>query len=311
MGRATSRLGVLQEREFRLLFFGRTVSTLGSAIAPVALAFAILNTLHDSPSAIGIVLVARQVPMVVLLLIGGVWGDRLRRNRVMVFSNAISFVSQGVVATLLLAGAAQLWELAVLASVNGASQAFFYPASSVAIPQTVPEPMLQQANATLRLGLNSVNIAGAALGGLIVALSNPGIGIAVDAASYAVATGALAAMRLPAGVRVAASSVFGELSEGWSDFWSRPWLWSIVIQFGIVNAVFAGSVQVLGPSVAKHNLHGAGGWGLILAAVTLGMVLSGVFLLRWRPRRLLRTASYGAFGLALLPLALARPLPLA
>jgi MFS family permease len=307
----TSRLGVLREREFRLLFFSRTVSTLGSAMAPVALAFAILDTLHGSPSAIGIVLAARQVPMVALLLIGGVWGDRLPRNRVMVWSNLISFASQGLVAALLLSGTAHLWELALLASVNGAAMAFFFPASSAVIPQTVPEPFLQQANAALRLGLNSANIAGAAIGGLIVAASNPGIGIAVDAASFALAAAGLLAMRLPAGVRIPASSVLGELREGWSDFWSRDWLWSIVIQFGIVNAFFAGSVQVLGPSVAKHHLHGSGGWGLILSAQTLGLVLSGIALLRWRPRRLLRTANFGAFGLALLPLALARPLPLA
>lgn len=306
----TSRLGVLREREFRLLFFSRTVSTLGSAMAPVALAFAILDTLHDSPSAIGIVLMARQVPMVALLLIGGVWGDRLPRNQVMVWSNLISFASQGVVAAFLLSGSAHLWEIASLASVNGAASAFFFPASSAVIPQTVPEPLLQQANAALRLGLNSVNIAGAALGGLIVAVTNPGIGIAVDAASYAVAACGLLAMRLPAGARLPASSVLAELREGWSDFWSRGWLWSIVIQFGIVNAFFAGSVQVLGPSVAKHHLHGSAGWGLILSAETLGLVLSGMVLLRWRPRRLLRTASFGAFGLALLPLALTRPLPL-
>jgi MFS family permease len=304
------RLGVLKQREFRLLFFSRTVSTLGSAMAPVALAFAILDTLHDSPSAIGIVLVARQVPMVALLLIGGVWGDRLPRNQVMVWSNLVSFASQGILATLLLSGVAHLWELALLASVNGASSAFFFPASNAVVPQTVPEPLLQQANAALRLGLNSVNIAGAALGGLIVAASNPGVGIAADAASYALAGLGLIAMRLPGGVRVPASSVFGELREGWHDFWSRGWLWSIVIQFGIVNAAFAASVQVLGPSVAKQHLNGSGGWGLILAAETLGLVLSGVFLLRWRPRHLLRTASFGAFGIALLPLALARPLPL-
>ena len=301
----------MREREFRLLFVGRTVSTLGGAIAPVALAFAILNTLHDSPSAIGVVLVARLVPLVAFLLLGGVWGDRLRRNHVMVGSNLISFASQAVVAALLLSGHARLWELAVLAAVNGGSSAFFFPASSAVVPQTVPEPMLQDANAALRLGLNSVNIAGAALGGLIVAATNPGVGIAVDAATYAVAVVALAAMRLPSGVRLPTSSVVAELREGWSDFWSRPWLWSIVIQFGVVNAVVVGCVSVLGPAVAKRDLHGAGGWGLILSAETLGLVLSGVVLLRWRPRRLLRTASYGAFGLALLPLALARPLPLA
>ena len=111
---------------------------LGSAMAPIALAFAILDTLHGSPTDIGIVLAARQIAVILLLLFGGVWGDRLQRNRVMVSSNVVSGLSQAVAG-----GAAygwgKLWELAVLAVVNGASSAFFVPASSGVIPQTVPE----------------------------------------------------------------------------------------------------------------------------------------------------------------------------
>jgi lipopolysaccharide export LptBFGC system permease protein LptF len=74
-----SRLGPLREREYALLFTGRAVSQIGSAMAPVALAFAILDTLH-----------------------------RLRRNRLMVASNVVSGLSQGVVAMLLLTGHARL-----------------------------------------------------------------------------------------------------------------------------------------------------------------------------------------------------------
>src|SRR4051794_38863736 len=101
---------------------------LGSAMAPVALAFAILNTLHGSPTDIGIVLAVRQVAVVLLLLFGGVWGDRLQRNRVMVSSNVLSGVSQAIAGALLLTGRATLWELAALAALNGASSAFFFPA---------------------------------------------------------------------------------------------------------------------------------------------------------------------------------------
>lgn len=67
-----SRLGPLREREFRLLFAGRTISMAGSAMAPVALAFAVLNTLHGSATDLGLVLAARQVPTVLFLLFGGV-----------------------------------------------------------------------------------------------------------------------------------------------------------------------------------------------------------------------------------------------
>jgi len=61
----------LREREFRLLFAGRTVSLLGNAIAPVALAFAVLD-LTGSKTDLGLILAAREIPLVVFLLAGGV-----------------------------------------------------------------------------------------------------------------------------------------------------------------------------------------------------------------------------------------------
>jgi MFS family permease len=283
---------------------------LGSAMAPIALAFAILNTLHGSPTDVGIVLAVRQVTVVALLLFGGVWGDRLQRHRVMVGSNLLSGASQAVAGVLLVAGGARLWQLALLAAVNGASSAFFFPASTGIVPQTVPSTMLQQANAALRLGLNATNVAGAAIGGIVVAATNPGIAILVDAFSYFLAAAALALMHLPAGLRMQGSSVLHELREGWHDFWSRTWLWAIVLQFGLLNAATSGAVFVLGPNVAKRHLDGPTGWGLILTAQTLGLILSGIVLLRWRPRRLLLVATCGAFGIALPSLALARPLSL-
>lgn len=305
-----SRLGPLREREFRLLFIGQTTSRLGSAMAPVALAFAILNTLGGSATDIGIVLAVRQVAVIVLLLFGGVWSDRLPRHHVMVSSNVVSGASQAGVAALLLTGHARLWELAALAALNGASSAFFFPASTGIIPQTVPATMLQQANATLRLAINSTNITGAAVGGVVVAATSPGIAIAVDAASYALAAVSIGAMHLPAGLRMQGSSVLHELREGWRDFWSRPWLWAIVIQFGLVNAAVAGTEAVLGPAVAKDHLGGAAGWGAVLAAQSIGLVSCGVLMLRWRPQRILRIATYSVFALALILVALAVPAPL-
>jgi MFS family permease len=305
-----SRLGPLREREFRLLFAGRTISMAGSAMAPVALAFAVLD-LTGSTTDLGVVLVARQVPVILLLLFGGVWADRLPRHHVMVVSNLVSGASQAAAASLLLAGHAQIWQLAALASVNGGASAFFFPASSGVIPQTVPAGLLQQANATLRLSLNATNIAGAAIGGILVAATSPGIAIAVDAASYALAAACIAAMRLAGGERTPGSTVLRELREGWQDFWSRTWLWVIVLQFGVVNATESGAVMVLGPDVAKRHLGGAAAWGGVLTATSVGLVLCGLLMLRWRPRRILFVATLAVFPLALPLVALALPAPLA
>ena len=304
-----SRLGPLRHREFRLLFAGRTISMAGSAMAPVALAFAVLD-LTGSSTDLGIVLAARQIPVILLLLFGGVWADRLPRHHVMVASNVVSGASQAGVAALLLTGHAQIWQMAVLAAVNGASSAFFFPASTGVIPQTVTTPLLQQANALLRLALNATSITGAAIGGILVAATSPGTAIAVDAASYFVAAACIAAMRVSAAERVPGSTVWHELREGWHDFWSRTWLWAIVLQFGVVNAAESGSVQVLGPEVSKEHLGGPAAWGAVLTATSIGLLLCGLLMLRWRPRRILLTATLAVFPLTLPLIALAIPAPL-
>jgi MFS family permease len=305
-----SRLGPLREREFRLLFAGRTISMAGSAMAPVALAFAVLNTLHGSATDLGLVLTARQVPVILLLLFGGVLADRLPRHHVMVASNLLSGGSQAVTAALLLTGHAQLWHLAALAAINGASSAFFFPASTGIVPQTVPVPMLQQANATLRLALNATTIGGAALGGILVAATSPGWAIAADAATYGLAALTIGAMNLPRSLRIEGSTVLHELRIGWRDFWSRTWLWAIVLQFGIINAFENGAVQILGPTIAKKHLGGPAAWGAILTATSIGFVVCGLLMLRWQPRRILLTATVAVFIFVLPLLTLAGPAPL-
>jgi MFS family permease len=301
-------LGPLRERSFRLLFLGRTTSFIGNAFANVALAFAVLD-LTGSRADLGFVLAARMLPQVLFLLVGGIWADRLPRHRVMVFSNVVSGISQGTIAVLLLTGQPEVWHIAALAAVNGLSTAFFFPAATGIVPQTVSKAMLQQANAILRLGQNASWIGGAALGGLVVAATSPGVGIAVDAASFLIAAVLLAMIRIPATLRMEGSNFFAELKEGWREFSSRTWLWVIVIQFGFVNAVLLGVEGVLGPAVANEHLGGAAAWGLILTAQSLGLVAGGLLLLRLRPRRLLFAGTIGFLLTIPFMLGLAGPLP--
>ena len=302
--------GPLREREFRLLFLGRTISVAGTALAPIALAFAVLE-LTDSLTALGLVLAARTVPQLVFLLLGGVWADRLPRHKVMVGSNLTSGAAQAVVALLLLTGTAELWQLVALQLVAGASSAFFFPASSGIVPQTVPRQLLQPANALLRLSLNSTQIAGAAAGGILVATVGSGWALAFDALTYLAAAAVLGLMRIPPTARVHATNVLADLREGWQEFSSRTWLWAIVIGFGFLNATHQGSSNVLGPAIARDELGGAAAWGLILAGQAAGLVLGGLVLLRFRPRRPLLTgcAAVALMVPGLLLLALHAPVP--
>jgi Transmembrane secretion effector len=161
LGRMVVRdsLGVLHERDFRLLLAGQALSNLGSALVPVALAFAVLD-LTGSATDLGLVLLASRLPNMVLVLTGGVVADRLSRRWVMLASDVIRCLTQAATATLLVTGTARLWELLVLQAAHGAAAAFFDPAATGLLPETVGPGRLQQANALLGLSRSGTGILG-------------------------------------------------------------------------------------------------------------------------------------------------------
>jgi MFS family permease len=286
------------------------VSFLGNAMAPVALAFAVLH-LTGSASALGLVLAARMLPNVLFLALGGVIADRLPRSTVLVGSNVIGGAAQAVAAVLLLSGEAQVWHLVILEAVNGAAFALFYPADSALVPLTVPQDRLQEANALLRLGTNATLILGAALAGVLVAALNAGWAIAVDATTFFVAAALMASMRGIEAAAVGGSGFLTDLRDGWSEFIAHRWLWSIVAQFSVMLLGFLGAFLVLGPVVAERDLSGASSWASIVGGQSAGLLAGGLVALRWRPQRPLLVATIAVFGHALPLAALAMGLPLA
>jgi hypothetical protein len=139
----------------------------------------------------------------------------------------------------------------------------------------------------------------------------PGWVLAADAAAFAVA-GALRAFldvgHIPP--RAPGGGLLADLREGWQEFAGRPWLWGIVVQFSIANAVVAAADAVYGPLVARDHLGGAGPWGLALGAFGAGTVAGALLMTRWKPRRLLLAGTLCVFPLALPSAALAVPVPI-
>lgn len=158
---------------FRFLLFGRLADNVANAVASLALVFAVLD-LGGTPTQLGLVLAGRTVPLILLILFGGVIADRLPRHLVLVVANSLSAGTQALVAVLLLTGTADIWTIAAVEAVNGAAGAFLFPAASGLTPQTVPASHLQPANALLRLTHNMSFITGAAAGGLLVAAAGSG-----------------------------------------------------------------------------------------------------------------------------------------
>ena len=309
------RRGPLAHGPFRWLLAARTTGVLGNAVAPIALAFAVLD-LTGSAADLGLVVAARSIANVAVLLFGGVIADRLRRDVVLVGTSLAAAGTQAVVASLVVTGSATIPLLVVLSVLNGAVAAVSLPAAAALVPETVPDALLRPANALLRLGLNGGSVVGASAGAGIVAVVGPGWGLAVDAAGFALAGVLYSRLRLPvrpgspsrggadsgpgAGAGAGAgsgpgsgpgsgsgagsgSSVIADLREGWQEFTRRSWVWIVVAQFAVLNAAFVGATTVLGPVVADGSF-GRAAWGLVVAAQTVGLGLGAVVALRWRPR---------------------------
>jgi MFS family permease len=308
-----SDLLLLRERRFALLFVARTIAVLGSAFAPVALAFGVLGLPGATATTLSIVLTAEAVPSVVFMLAAGVLADRIPRYRVLMAGDllcTIAFLSIGV---MLLTGWAPLWALAAAAVFGGAAIALVYPALAGIIPEVVPQERLQTANGLIQLGSNAARIAGYALGGTTVVLVGGGMALVISAALFAVAAVFVAMLRLaPAGGTddEPASSPFADLRDGWREFSSRQWLWVVVLQFSFMVAAIQAAHGVLGPVVAKESLGGAGAWSAILVGEAVGTVAGVVVAIRIRPSRpiLLGTLLMFPSSLLYLLLGLAAPL---
>ena len=286
----------LADRNFRYFFASRAVNLWGTTMAPVALAFAVL-AVEDSASALGQVLAARSIPMVLFLLLGGVIADRLGRRLVIQVSNAIAVLSQATAAALVITGHAELWHLIVIEAVNGTAAATAFPAMQGMVPQLVPRHQLQQANALLSMVRGALFMVGPTTAALLVVTVGPGWALAVDAATWLVALLLLLPVRVPHRARAAGASVVQDLREGWTLFRTTTWLWVVVLAFGALNAIGSGAWHTLGPAVAKDTI-GITGWGYVLSAQAIGLILTGIVLLRVSIRYPLRAGMLGCLFFA-------------
>lgn len=284
-------IGVLAERNFAWFFASRVVNLLGTSMASVALAFAVLSV-SDSASAIGEVLAANTIPMVAFLLIGGVVADRFPRRLVLQAARISSFITQGLAAYLVISGHARLWQLIVIEAVNGISSAISFPAMQGMIPAIVPRARLQQANALLALSLNGLAIVGPSIAAALVAGAGAGWGLGADAACWIISAALLTPVRLPQPHIGPVTSAVADLREGWSYFRGTTWLWAVVAAFCILNAVESGGITTLGPVIAKQTF-GVRGWGVALSAQGAGALLMSVVMLRVPMTRPLRAGMIG------------------
>ncbi|GAB3773266.1 MFS family permease [Nocardioides ginsengisegetis] len=297
MDRGTA-LAPLREQNFRWYYASSAVNMVGNTMAPVALAFAVLHV-SDSPSALGAVLAASTIPMVVFLLAGGVLADRLPRALLLQVGGFVLAATQGLAAYLVISGTAELWMLIVLEALNGTTLALIFPAYAGLLPQLVPRELLQQANVLQAVARGTLRVLGPTAAAWLVVGAGAGWALAVDAITWALASVLMARVSVPPRIRTGEeTTTLGELREGWTFFRRTTWLWVVVLAFAFLNAIHAGAWMTLGPAVAKETI-GAKGWGYALSAESVGLLLTTAIMLRRRLERPLLVGMLTISALAL------------
>jgi MFS family permease len=306
---------VLRHADFRNLFFGQSASMVGDEIVVVALALYVTDI--GTPTDVGIVLAAATLPLVAFIAFGGVWADRLPRHRVMILTDLIRFALHALLATLIFTGAVEIWHIVVIEALFGTAEAFFRPAFTGLVPQTVPEELIQEARAANSTIETIAFFVGPALATALVLGLGAGWAFAVDALTFLVSAVFLARVNpRERGVTAERRRVLEDLREGWSHVRSRAWIWVTIAVFSAALLLSLGPWTTLGPTVAEDEFGSSGVYGLLATALGGGTMLGALAGFRWRPQYPMRAAFLcvlpwpaviGVFGLGV-PLVVLVPL---
>lgn len=287
----------LRHAQFRRLWFGQAVSSIGDGIFNVAMIGAVLT--HHQSSGLGFVLAAESVGMVLLSLLGGAIADRMRRGRAMALSDGVRMLA--VLGFSLGAASGPLPVVLVLAALMGAGTAVFQPAFGALMPSLVPDEDLAAANALRTTTTKIASIIGPGLGGLLIVLLDPGTVFLVDLGTFVVSILTLVGLRDPVPERGDdPQTVFSSARAGLAAVRQRLWVTTIILQGTVQLLLVMGPAVVLLPILLKQ--HGQfGAYGVMMGLEAAGSVLGGLVAAAWKPRR---TGVAGVCALSLLVLQL-------
>ena len=314
--RAGSILSPLKVRDYRLLFGGQLISTIGDAFYAVALPWLVLTS-GGNAQELGIILSGYGIPRVGSVLLGGVLSDRLRPRRVMLMADTVRAVLVGILAALAFIGHPALWQLLLVAIPLGAFEGLFLPASFSMLPEVLEDTDLQAGNALNTSSYQLASLVGSGAGGIVVGALKSGVALAFDAFSFVAsalslaiirgrprsaaapaspapqaepaAEGLLAAESLPGvqaieGAKAAEQPVpaAGQSMTFWQLARTSRVLQTAFLVSLFANMTFGGLLEVALPTLAHGQLAaGAGGYGAILAASALGHCLAELYPARW------------------------------
>ncbi len=288
-----AKTSLFANRDFRLLFMGSSISILGDQFTLLALPWLVLKLTGD-PQQLGFVLALMALPLAVFILVGGAVVDRMSPRKVLLNSRAVNALLIAILATLVVTGAIQMWQVYILALGIGLSTAFSYPAGGAILPQLLEPEQLAKANATFMGVRQFALLAGPVIAGFVIALGSGGSGqnladargmglaFSIDAVSFLFSLASLTLVRVHSDYhpQKKEGGVLGDVAKGVSFVWSDPQLRAFILYMGAVSVFVAGPLLVGLPVLANTRMdQGAKSLGLLRTAngagIMAGSVLSG------------------------------------
>jgi MFS family permease len=268
-----------RNRNFRRLWLGQVVSQMGDWFDTIALYTIVLN-LTGSGRAVGLVLVARFLPSVIVGPASGVIADRFNRRSIMIASDVARAVV--VLGFLLIRSADQLWLVYVLTVIQLVFSTFFEPARTAAIPSIVAPRDLVAANAISSATWSTMLTLGAAVGGLITGWVGTDAAFILDSATYLLSAALIMTVRLPLREpqekrRLTVMSALGltQTIEGMSYVKRRPRVFAYLMvkpAWGLGGGILA-LLAVFGEKVFPVGRSTATGIGVLYAARGIGTAI--------------------------------------
>jgi MFS family permease len=311
----------LKHRPFALLWAGQTASRLGDSLHHIALAWWVLEK-TGSATAMGTVMVMRQIPLLLFLLVGGVVVDRFPRIRIMFLSDILSGSVIAFIAIFTWLDVLQIWHIYIASLVFGFVEAFFFPAYQAVIPQITPPDMLTSANSLNGLSQRAAGVIGPVIGAGLVAIGGTPLAFALDSLSFFVSAlfvlpilrsglgvtvdkrGPLKLVETPAialdprlaveavplkpksTVKAAIRQGFADLRQGWNVVITIPWIWVTILVFGFLNIMEASPRAVAMPFLIKDDLGAdVGLLGLFASVFSIGYVVGAIWLGQYKRLR--------------------------
>ncbi|HDP75773.1 MAG TPA: MFS transporter [Bacteroidales bacterium] len=246
----------LRSPNFRKFFYGQIVSLMGTYIQNLALGWLIYR-LTNSPFLLGVIGFAGQIPSLFLTPIAGVYADRVNRRMVLIGSQTLSMVMAFTLAILYLADVIQIWQIVLVAVVNGIALAFDTPFRHAFLLEMVGDrDLLQNAIALNSTLINSARFIGPTIGGFIIAWLGEGWCFIINGFSFMAVIASLISMRIkPMNTHHHHGSILQELAEGLIYSYRNKtirYLLLLISAIGLIGMPF----QVFMPVFARDILHG-------------------------------------------------------